>query len=120
MDQSQSTAGRRARPDDVRAREVLQIGLKHYQAGHSAEAEACFRRVLAAQPENADALYLLGVMAHQAGRAGVAVELIRRAIKQNGRNAAYFFDLGVALEKQGVGDAAVGAYREAIRIRPDF
>ena len=99
---------------------LLGAGLKHHQAGRLAEAEACYRRVLAAQPDHADALHLLGVVAHQAGRHDLAVELISQAIKQNGQNAAYFCSLGVALDNQGKLDEAVAAYRQAIRIKPDL
>jgi len=99
---------------------LLGAGLKHHQAGRLAEAEACYRRVLAAQPDHADALHLLGVVAHQAGRHDLAVELIGRAIKQNRQNAAYFCSLGVALNNQGKLDEAVTAYRQAIRIKPDL
>jgi tetratricopeptide (TPR) repeat protein len=99
---------------------LLGVGLKHHQAGRLAEAEACYRRVLAAQPDHADALHLLGVVAHQAGRDGLAVELISQAIKQNGQNAAYFCNLGIALNNQGKLDEAVAANRQALRIKPDL
>jgi predicted O-linked N-acetylglucosamine transferase (SPINDLY family) len=84
------------------------------------EAEACYRRVLAAQPDHAEALHLLGVVAHQAGRHALAVELISLAIKQNGENATYFCNLGIALKNHGKLDEAVTAYRQAIRIKPDL
>ena len=79
---------------------LLGAGLKHHQAGRLAEAEACYRRVLAAQPDHADALHLLGVVAHQTKRHDLAVELISQAIKQNGQNAAYFCNLGIALKNR--------------------
>jgi tetratricopeptide (TPR) repeat protein len=99
--------------------ELLQCGVKHHQAGHAAEAEACYRRVLAAQPNHADALHLLGIIAHQTGRNDLAVELIRLAIKQSGQ-ALYFFSLGTALKAQSQFDEAITAYRHAIRIKSDY
>ena len=99
---------------------LLEVGLKHQQAGRLAQAEACYRRVLATNPDHADALHLLGVVAHQAGRHDLAVELVSQAIKQNGQNAAYFCSLGVALNNRGKLDEAVAAYRQAIRIKPDL
>src|SRR6202041_2210039 len=62
--------------------ELLGAGLKYHQAGRLAEAEACYQRVLAAQPNHADALHLMGVVAHQTRRHDLAVELIGRAIKR--------------------------------------
>ena len=100
--------------------DLVGLGLKHHQAGRFAEAEACYRRVLAAQPDHADALHLLGIIAQQTGRHELAVELISRAIKQNGQSAAYFCSLGIALKNQGKIDEAVKAYRQAIRIKPDL
>ena len=104
-------------PDDA---DLVSVGRQHHQAGRFAEAEACYRRVLAAQPDNADALHLLGIIAHQTGRHDLAVGLVRQAIKQNGQNAAYFCSLGIALKNQGELDEAVTAYRQAIRIKPDL
>src|SRR6476469_8104932 len=71
--------------------DLLQEGLQHHQAGRLAPAEACYRRVLAAHPDHADALHLLGVIAHQAGRHDLAIGLINQAIKQNAQNAGYFY-----------------------------
>ena len=59
---------------------LLQAGLKHHQAGRLAEAEGCYRRVLAAQPDHADALHLLGVLYHQRGEHARAIELMNRAV----------------------------------------
>jgi predicted O-linked N-acetylglucosamine transferase (SPINDLY family) len=99
---------------------LLGVGLKHHQAGRLAEAEAYYRRVLAAQPDHADALHLLGIVANQARRHDLAVQLISQAIKQNGERPDYFCSLGIALKNQGKLDEAVAAYRQAIRINPDL
>jgi FkbM family methyltransferase len=101
------------------AAELLSAGVKHHEAGRFPEAEACYRRVLGAQPDHADALHLLGLIAHQAKRHDLAAELIGRAIKRNGRDPLYFSNLGVALKEQGKLDEAVAAYRQAIRIKAD-
>jgi tetratricopeptide (TPR) repeat protein len=112
-----------ATPGAVVATEVAEFmgtGLKHHQAGRLAEAEACYRHVLAGQPNHADALHLLGVVAHQTGRHDLAIELIGQAIKRNGRNPNYLYNLGVTLQDHGKPAEAVAAYREAIRIKPDY
>ncbi|MGP8265711.1 MAG: tetratricopeptide repeat protein [Beijerinckiaceae bacterium] len=95
-------------------------GVKHHQAGRLSEAEACYRRVLAAQPDHPDALHLLGVIAHQVGRHDLAVELIDQAIKRNQQHPIYFCNLGVALLHQGKIDEAIAAYHQAIRLKPDY
>ena len=99
---------------------LLGEGVKHHQAGRLAEAGACYRRVLAAQPDHPDALHLLGVIANQAGRHDLAVELIGQAIKRSGQNPSYFSNLGNALTNQGKLDEAIAAYRRAIGIKREF
>jgi tetratricopeptide (TPR) repeat protein len=102
------------------AAELLAQGLRCQQSGRLAEAENCYRRLLAAQPGHADALHLLGLAAHQSGRHGAAIELIGEAIKRDAQNPIYFSNLGIALKYQGRLDQAVAAYREAIRLKPDY
>jgi len=100
--------------------DALTAGLKHHQAGRLAQAQACYRNVLAGDPDHADALHLLGVIAQQSGRHDVAAELIGQAIKQNGQNAVYFCSLGVALYNQGNLNGALASYDRAISLRPDY
>jgi tetratricopeptide (TPR) repeat protein len=83
-------------------------------------AEACYRRILAAEPDHADALHLMGVIAHQTGRHDVAAELIRKAIARNGQNATYLSNLAAALHALGDPEGAIAACREAVRVRPDY
>ncbi len=97
---------------------VLAAGFEHHQAGRLAEAEACYRRVLAAQPGNADALHLLGVIAHQAGRASLAVELIAQAIKLNPHNPFYFSNLGNAQTALGRFHQALASIDKALALQP--
>jgi len=56
------------------------LALQHHQAGHLADAEALYRRILAAHRDHPAALHLLGVIAPQSGRTELAVEWLRRAI----------------------------------------
>lgn len=99
--------------------DLFAAGFRLHQAGRLAEAEVWYRRVLAAEPNHADALNLLGVVANQVGRHDLAVELIRQAIRQNGQNPDYFSNLGNAFYGRGKLDEAVAAYRRAISIKPD-
>ncbi len=100
--------------------DLFRAGIAHHQAGRLAEAEGCYRRVLAAQPNHADALSMLGALAHQVGRADMAIVLIRQAIDHDGHNPAYFSNLGCALQDQGKADEAVAAFRQAIRLNPNL
>jgi tetratricopeptide (TPR) repeat protein len=94
--------------------------LAHHRAGRLAEAETCYRRVLAAEPDQRRALHLLGLLCHQAGRQDMAAELLGRAIARDGANARLFSDLGVVLQQQGRLDEAADALRRAVAIEPDL
>jgi predicted O-linked N-acetylglucosamine transferase (SPINDLY family) len=93
--------------------------LAHHQAGRLQQAEAIYRRILQAQPDDADALHLLGVVAHQRGEHEAAVTRIRHAIRINPRIAEYHNNLGEALRALGQLPAATAAYQEALRLRTD-
>ena len=105
-------------PDTVS--EALSKGVRHHNAGRLDKAEAQYRQVLKAHPDNADALHLLGVLARQAGRHDDAVDLIQQAIARNNRNPSYHANLGTALEVSGKREEALAAYRRAIQINPDY
>ena len=98
--------------------EALEVGLAHHRSNRFADAEAVYRQVLAAQPEQPDALHLLGTLAHQHGRHDVAIALIGRAIAADPRPADYHNNLGEALRALGRLDEAVAAYRRALALRP--
>ena len=105
-------------PDTVSA--ALSEGVRHHNAGRLDEAEAQYRQVIEAHPDNADALHLLGVLARQAGRYDDAVDLIQQAIARNNRNPSYHANLGTALEVSGKREEALAAYRRAIQINPNY
>ncbi len=98
----------------------LEAGLKHHQEGRLAEAEADYRRALAAHPGHPDALHRLGVLALQTGRAGLSVELLGQAIEGNKRNPFYFSSLGNALQALKRFDEALDAYGEALTLNPSY
>lgn len=61
--------------------ETLRAALDLHKADRHAEAQAGYRRVLAADPVNADALNLLGVLERAAGDPAAALTLIGRALR---------------------------------------
>jgi Tfp pilus assembly protein PilF len=100
-------------------RDIFIAAAAHHRAGRLAEAEQGYRRILAADPHQPDALHMLGVLAYQTGRNAAAAELIRRAIARHGGNAAYHSNLGLALKDLGDLAAAADAFRRAIALRPN-
>ncbi|MFZ2065526.1 MAG: hypothetical protein WAV27_06055, partial [Xanthobacteraceae bacterium] len=59
--------------------------MQYHQAGKLAEAESCYRKILAIDPSHFDSLHLLGVVAHQSGRSDLAADLISKAISARDR-----------------------------------
>lgn len=104
----------------VGADEAWQIAQEHHRAGRMAEAEAIYRQILAAYPENADAFHVLGILALQTGRYPVAAALIGRAVYLRPGYAEAHSNLGLALLAQGKWELARASYERAIALRPDF
>jgi 2-polyprenyl-3-methyl-5-hydroxy-6-metoxy-1,4-benzoquinol methylase len=60
--------------------DLLARGRRHHQAGQFTEAENCYRKLLAIDPNHFDGLHLLGVIAQQVGRSELAARFIGKAI----------------------------------------
>jgi predicted O-linked N-acetylglucosamine transferase (SPINDLY family) len=99
--------------------EAFAIAQGHHQAGRIELAEEIYRRLLAADPEHADALHRLGVLLCQRGELAGGIDLIRRAIARKPA-AEYYNHLGMALRAQGNLAEATASYRRAAELRPDF
>ena len=99
---------------------LFEAGLRHFQAGQLAEAEAKCRDALAVDPQHADCLHLLGLIHAQTNQLDLAIELIGQAIRCHQENPDYFFNLGALLARRDRIDEALKSYDLAIRLKPDF
>jgi tetratricopeptide (TPR) repeat protein len=100
--------------------ELLAIGLQHHEAERLQEAEEVYRRILKADPRNADAWHYLGMIAYQSGDAASAATNIEHALKLNPNLPEAHNNLGIIIESRGETLDAVEHYRQAIVINPDF
>jgi predicted O-linked N-acetylglucosamine transferase (SPINDLY family) len=100
--------------------EALATGLAHHRAGHLDLAEEIYRRILAAEPEHAEALHLVGLVAHQRGQHQLAIEHIRRAIAVDDRQARFHCNLGEAYRALEQFDAAIACYGRALELNPQL
>ena len=107
-------------PVTAQLAEIQANGLAHHQAGRLTQAEACYRKVLAAEPSNVNALHLLGVLARQVGQHRAAVDLISRAVSLNDRVPELHCNLGNALMDLGRTAEAEACYRQALALKPDY
>jgi len=97
---------------------LLRRAAAAHQSGRSAEAEQLCRTVLATQPKNADAQFLLAAVAAAAGRPAAAIDLLRQAIACNPGRADFHGNLGAILGRLGRLDEAIECFRAAIRLDP--
>jgi protein O-GlcNAc transferase len=105
--------------------ELFARGIAHQQAGRVREAEACYRQVLNAPPNHADATHLfaqaylgLGAALKNQGKLDEALAAYRKAGEIEPDLVEASYNLGNALKALGRLDEAVAAYRHAISIRP--
>lgn len=101
------------------AETLLQRGLQLHQLGRDADAEACFGEVVAIEPENAWAVYLMALSQFRQGnRAGEALRTVERAIAL-GPNESRHFALKAMicadLKKESESLSAAG---EAVALNP--
>ena len=98
---------------------LLEAGQLHRQ-GDLGAAGSRYRAVLAAAPDNPDALYGLAVIACQQGRFGDGAELAGRTVAVDPRRPRAHNLLGIALSRIGRASEAAAAVRQAIALQPDF
>ena len=99
--------------------EVLAEGLAHHRAGRLAEARRIYRRVLAFDRAQPDALRLLGVLELENGSSDLAVAFLGQAVEVALDNAVAHANYGRALRRQGDLSGAASALRRSLVLVPD-
>jgi Flp pilus assembly protein TadD len=99
---------------------LLQTAVANQRAGNLQAAEPLYRKVLAAQPKNPDALYLLGLITQATRRYAESTELFQRAVNEQPNNAKFLVNLGLSAGGMGLGqtERAIEAFRKAVAIDP--
>jgi tetratricopeptide (TPR) repeat protein len=83
-------------------------------------AEAAYRKVLAIDPEHADAYLNLGALLCETRRCAEAVALYDEALRRRPDEALLHFNRAIALEDQGRTDEALASYHASLRLAPDL
>lgn len=99
--------------------ELLAEGIRHHRAGELEAAVARYRRVLAAEADQADALHFLGVALHQQGQSQEALTHLGRALALEPEHADAYSNRGNVWKELGRLDEAEADYRRALALRPD-
>jgi len=99
---------------------MLEELIQLHQSGRLDEAENGYRRLLAEDPDNAEALHLLGILRAQRGDLPEAYELVQRASELAPDNAACRHTLGEMYLSEGRLDEAQQAYDRARELNPNL
>lgn len=93
---------------------------QQYQAGNLAEAERLYRQVLAIEPNEVEAMYLLAAICQVQKRTDECMALYERCLQLRPDFAEVHNNLGVAHASEGRLHEALACYREALRLKPDY
>ena len=110
--------GPQGRKAPRRVSSKLRRAVTLHRAGQITEALACYDSILAARPDDPDALSLSGVALFQRGDAAGAEERLRKAVERAPDHAEAFSNLGIVLKARGRRDEAESAYARAVEIEP--
>ena len=105
-------------PAQARLAGLFAAAVQNHQTGRLAEAELCYRQVIAADPNHAETLHNLGILCGQSGRPMDAAALLGRAVAAKPREASFHRNFAVALKTVGRLAEAEAAWRRAIALEP--
>ena len=98
--------------------DLLAAALADHRAGHVDRAASAYRRLLQADPDNADALHLLGLTERQAGRLDQAVSLLARAVQRAPAMVEARLNLANALSQRGERERALVLWQSVLALDP--
>ena len=93
---------------------------QYFQQGMLSESEDVCRKILSADPRDAEALHLIGKIASEAGHYGVATAFIRKAIAADKERACFHVSLSRAYRFLWRLDAAEQSCRHALAMDPTY
>lgn len=99
---------------------LIRQGLDHLNRNHLGAAETALQAVLAAVPDEADALQLMGLVRRAQRRNAEAEEFYRRSLAARPAQPHVHHNLGNLLAALGRPAEAIVAEREAIRLNPGY
>lgn len=98
----------------------LAMALTIHQAGDFSAAEELYKKYIAANPDDLQAINFLSIALYEQRKFMEAEELLLAAIKTNPQYAETYFNLGVVNDKSGNAKKASNYYQKAAEKKPDF
>ncbi len=115
-----STTTQAAAASALAPSQLVEAALVHHRAGRLREAEALYRKALAAEAGHFDALHMLGVLYQQNGENARAIDSIEQALAIAPANHFAHSNLGLAYLALNRLDKAEASLRSAVALRPDW
>ena len=109
--------GSRLAPDDPRL--LKDTALTQARLGHTADAITAARHLVAVQPKNTDARFLLGSLIEASGDKPEAMKIYRAILADNPDHADALNNLASCMTDTGDAKAAVPLARHALQLMPD-
>lgn len=103
----------------INIQHTLKAVVEYLSQGKLHEAENGCRQVLAADPDQPDALHILGVIAFNVGRLDMAKEFIDRAIALFPQNPSFYINMGNVLQAMNLVPEAVAYYKKSLALSPE-
>jgi len=97
---------------------ALEAALQFHRAGRRQDAERCCREILASDPTQSEAAFLLGALSLESGQPATAVPWLRRAVEISPSKPAYYAALGEAHCRLHQFPAAFDALLRAVALGP--
>ncbi len=101
------------------ATQLFAQGVELFNAGNIDEAIEVFRRIVANEPDFADAHYHLGLSYYRKAKFDRAIAAFQQTLKRLPRDADARVKLGMAYYKKGEASRAVEEYENALEIQPN-
>jgi tetratricopeptide (TPR) repeat protein len=100
--------------------ELIAGARQFHQRGDLVRAEALYRQVLAAEPGNAEAEFLIGTVCHQTDRLEEAIGHYRQVLRQQPNAGIVYLNLADALQRRGRLADAAESLRQCLFRQPQF
>ena len=98
--------------------EALNIALNHHRSGKIDQAENIYQQVIAADPNQPDALRLMGIVCCQKNNRVKAVELFQHALKVLPDQPDVLNNLAITLKELGQNEQAIETYKHLLKLYP--
>lgn len=107
-------------PREISVDQALAWAYGHWNAGQLAPAEQLCQQVLAAWPEQPDALHLLGLLAHTHGNLSLGIDYLRRACRTPRATAIFHSNLAEMCRQARLMAEAEQAARQSVALDPQL